>query len=120
MVNLYFRNNYPSSLSLWVAIMFWSPARCGHYGNFGTRGWWQVDRGQTKLVWGGNTGNRYYYYYAKAADGAQWTGNFGPVYVYHQAFDSCLRIGSSAAYATVKMREIDVDNYDNYTMTLHA
>ena len=39
-------------------------------------------------------------------------------YMYHQAFDSCLKIGSTAAYATVGMRLIDRDNYDNYTMTL--
>jgi uncharacterized membrane protein len=100
--------------------MYYSPARCGSYGNWGTRGWWRVDPGQTKLVWVGNTLNRYYAYYAHAADGAIWSGDRGPVYVYHEAFDSCLNIGSTAAYARVSMRLIDVDNYDNYTMTLHA
>jgi uncharacterized membrane protein len=116
MVNLYFRNRYPSTV--WVCIMFYSPARCGAYGNWGTRGWWQIDPGQSKLVWVGNTNNRYYAYYAHAADGAKWTGQYGPVYVYHQAFDSCLNIGSSAAYARVGMRLIDTDNYSSYTMTL--
>jgi uncharacterized membrane protein len=116
MVNLYFRNNYPSTV--WVAIMFYSPARCAQYGQWGTRGWWQINPGGTKLVWVGNTLNRYYAYYANASDGAKWTGQYGPVYVYHQAFDSCLKIGSTAAYATVGMRLIDTDNYDNYTMTL--
>ena len=100
--------------------MYYSPARCGAYGNWGTRGWWRVDPGQTKLVWVGNTLNRYYAYYAHAADGAIWSGDRGPVYVYHEAFDSCLNIGSTAAYARVSMRLIDVDNYDTYTMTLHA
>ena len=71
-----------------------------------------------ELVWVGNTLNRYYSYYAKAADGAQWTGQYGPVYVYHQAFDSCLNIGSTAAYGRVGMRLIDTDNYGTYTMTL--
>ena len=116
MVNLYFRNNYPNSV--WVCYMYYSPARCGAYSNWGTRGWWQIDPGQTKLVWVGNTLNRYYSYYAKAADGAQWTGQYGPVYVYHQAFDSCLNIGSTAAYGRVGMRLIDTDNYGTYTMTL--
>ena len=92
MVNLYFRNNYPNSV--WVCYMYYSPARCGAYGNWGTRGWWQIDPGQTKLVWVGNTLNRYYSYYAKAAD------------------------GSTAAYGRVGMRLIDTDNYGTYTMTL--
>ena len=116
MVNLYFRNKYPNSV--WVCYMYYSSARCGAYGNWGTRGWWKIDPGQSKLVWVGNTLNRYYAYYAKAADGAQWTVQYGPVYVYHQAFDSCLNIGSTAAYGRVGMRLIDTDNYDTYTMTL--
>ena len=116
MVNLYFRNKYPNSV--WVCYMYYASARCGAYGNWGTRGWWKIDPGQSKLVWVGNTLNRYYAYYAKAADGAQWTGQYGPVYVYHQAFDSCLNIGSTAAYGRVGMRLIDTDNYGTYTMTL--
>jgi uncharacterized membrane protein len=117
MVNIYFRNNYPQTL--WVAIMYYSPARCSEYGRWGTKGWWEIDYGMSKLVWVGNTLNRYYAYYAKASNGVEWTGQAGPVWVYHQAFDSCLNIHGSAAYGKVGMRWFDVDNYDNYTMTLH-
>jgi hypothetical protein len=35
-----------------------------------------------------------------------------------RAFDSCLNIGSTAAYGRVGMRLIDTDNYGTYTMTL--
>ena len=51
--------------------MYYSPARCGAYGNWGTRGWWQIDPGQTKLACVGNPLNRYYAYCAHAAHGAQ-------------------------------------------------
>ena len=117
MVKIYFRNNYPHTL--WVAIMFYSAERCGAYGRWGTRGWWTIDYGMTKLVWVGNTLNSHYAYYAEASDGAKWTGQAGPVNVYHQAFDSCLNIRGSGSYASVGMRWFDVGNYDNYTMTLH-
>jgi len=114
---LYFRNRY--SHKVWVAIMFYSPGRCGSYGSWGTRGWWGIDPGNIVGVFNGNSDyNRYYAYYAKASDGATWSGQYGPVYVYHEAFDSCINIGSTAAYGTVGMRLIDVDSYDDYTMNL--
>ena len=62
--------------------------------------------------------NQFFYYYAKAADGAQWSGNWGPIYVYHNAFDSCINIGSTAAYDIVGLHEIDVNGYDDYTVNL--
>jgi uncharacterized membrane protein len=114
---LYFHNGYPSKV--WVAIMFYSPGTCGDYGKWGTRGWWGIDSGGRAAVYNGDTDyNRYYAYYAKAADGAEWTGPYGPVYVYHSAFDSCTGIGSTAAYGTVDMRLIDVQDFDDYTVNL--
>ena len=41
-----------------------------------------------------------------------------PVYLYHQAFNSCLNIGSTAAYGKIGKRLIDKDNNSSHTMTL--
>ena len=40
-------------------------------------------------------------------------GEYGPVYVYYDAFDSCVDIGSTAAYGTVGMRLIDTGHSDH-------
>ena len=116
---LAFANNSPTKI--WVAIMFLSHDTCGQYGNWQTMGWWGIEPGQTVDVYDNNLDdlNQFFYYYAKSADGRQWSGNFGPVYVYHTAFNSCVNIGSTAAYATVGMRQIDVNGFDDYTKTLH-
>jgi uncharacterized membrane protein len=116
---LAFANRYPAKV--WVAIMFYSPETCGgEGGNWETMGWWGINPGGSAIVYGNDVEdlNRYYCYYAKAADGAEWSGNYGPIYVYHQAFNSCYNIGSTAAYAVVGMREIDVNGYDDYTVNL--
>src|SRR5664280_2303568 len=56
-----FQNNYSSPLS--VAVMWWDPDGCGDDGNWGTRGWWNLDPGQSvgTNVW---TANRYFYLWA--------------------------------------------------------
>ena len=115
---LAFSNGYTSKV--WVTIMFWSPDTCGQYGNWQTIGWYGIDPGNSADVYDNDLEDlsRYWYFYAKAADGAEWGGDFGPIYVYHGAFNSCLNIGSTAAYATVGLREIDVGDNDDFTMTL--
>lgn len=100
-----FRNSYGTTV--WVAIMRYDPDSCGGYGDWQTKGWWQLEPGEVKQAF--RTSNRYAYYYAKAADGTEWNGGYGPVYVYHSAFDSCLNIGSTAAYGTVGMKRTDLD-----------
>jgi len=99
-----FRNKYHSTV--WVAIMRYNPDKCGEYGNWQTKGWWRLDPGQTKQAF--STTNRYACFYAEADDGAFWAGPYGPVYVYYEAFDSCVNIGSTAAYGTVGMRLLDL------------
>ncbi len=116
---LAFSNGYPTKV--WVAIMFLSPETCGgEGGGWETMGWWGIDPGNSADVYDNDVEdlNQYFYFYAKAADGAQWAGDYGPVYVYHRAFDSCVNIGSTEAYGIVGMREIDVNGYDDFTVTL--
>jgi uncharacterized membrane protein len=100
-----FRNSYGKTV--WVAIMRYNPDSCGGYGDWQTKGWWRLEPGEVKQAF--TTSTRYAAFYAKAADGAEWTGDRGPVYVYHDAFDSCINIGSTAAYGTVGMRLIDLN-----------
>lgn len=115
-----FHNSYGTTV--WVAIMRYDSDGCGSYGNWATKGWWRLDPGETKQAF--STSNEYAGYYAKAADGAQWSGNYGPVYVYHSTFDSCINIGSTAAYGTVGMRLIDLGGsapwewYSSYTVNI--
>jgi uncharacterized membrane protein len=91
--------------------MQYDPNDCGgEGGNWATEGWFGINDGEQVLAF--STDNRYAAYYAKAADGAYWAGDYGPVYVYHEAFNSCVDIGSTAAYGTVGMRLIDTGDND--------
>jgi hypothetical protein len=114
-----FQNNYSSPLS--VAVMWWDPDGCGSDGNWGTRGWWNLDPGQSvgTNVW---TANRYFYFYAEAWDGAVWSGPYGPVYASDAAFDSCIEIGSTADNLLLGMAEVDAGwwswSYVTYTVNL--
>src|SRR5690242_11332689 len=83
-MELHFRNNHGSTL--WVCIGFYDPGRCGPYGNWGTRGWWNINAsGEAYVV---NTSNRYAYFYAEAADGGVWAGQYGPVLAPRHALDA--------------------------------
>lgn len=113
-MEVHFRNSHGTRL--WVAIMRHDPRGCGQYGNWATAGWWEVAHGQVTHAF--NTSNRYFGYYVEAEDGAVWNGGFGPMDVYRAAFDSCIGIGSTAAYATVGLRRGDGGDNDRYTVNL--
>jgi hypothetical protein len=51
------------------------------------------------------------HWYAESDDGLQWPGRYGPVYTYLYPFDSCLQIGSTAAWKTVTMKQHDQELY---------
>ena len=108
-MKLHFRNNYSSSV--YVAIMFYNPDSCRDYGNWGTRGWWNINPGGEVYVI--DTSNRYAAYYIEAVDGAIWNGSYGPVYVKQASFNSCINIGDTSS-RTVGMRLVDMSNYDDY------
>ncbi len=99
-----FQNNYPSPV--WVASMHYDTSSCAEYGDWATEGWWRLGEGDSaNCFW---TTNRYAAFYAEAEDGAYWAGPYGPAYVYWHAFESCVDIGSTAAFETVGMRLIDL------------
>jgi uncharacterized membrane protein len=109
-----FKNSHGSRI--WIAIMRYEPVGCAEYGKWATAGWWSITLGQTVHAF--NTNNRYFCYYAEGEDGAVWTGNYGPVYVYWDAFESCVNIGSTAAYDVVGMRLKDGGSAGTFTVNL--
>lgn len=98
-----FRNN--ARTTVWVAVMFYDPDICSGDGDdWGTRGWWRIEPGDTK--WAFSTTNKYACFYAEAADGTIWAGNYGPVYGYSTAFDGCVGLATTQSDVIVDMRLI--------------
>lgn len=97
--------------------MFYSPDSCSEYGNWGTRGWWNIDPGNEAYVI--DTNNRYAAFYIEASDNAVWDGPYGPVYVRQTSFDSCVNIGDNVS-KIVNMRLVDMENYDKYYVNVVA
>ena len=121
-MQLCFHNNYSSPLS--VAVMWYDPGDCGgDGGEWGTRGWWNLNPGGTVHT-NVSTGNRYFYYYAEAWNGAVWGGPYGPVDCTWAGFSSCQNIGSTADYLSLGMREVDAGwwfwSYSTFTVNLNA
>lgn len=121
-MNVFVRNQY--TRAVWLAVMYYDPNSCSGHGDWGTAGWWRIDRGATVFpFW---TYNRYAAYYAEADDGAVWAGDRGPVYVTPWAFRSCVNIGvaiSGTPVDTVGMRLLDLGPWAwvpaaPYTLTL--
>lgn len=113
-MQVHFKNSY--SARIWIAIMRYDPSGCGQYGNWATAGWWSILPGQSVHAF--NTNNRYFCYYAESQDGRVWSGPYGPMYVYRNAFNSCVNIGSTAAYATVGTKLKDGGSFDIFTVNL--
>lgn len=112
-----FCNDYSSTV--WVMFEWHSP-NCPDGGDWQKKGWWSMEPGQCKVVYGGDLASLQAcsYYYAEAADGAKWTGpitEFVPL----RAFDWCANTSSTDS-RTIGMREICTGNNNNYTLTLRA
>lgn len=103
-MKLKFHNKRGSTV--WIAVMIYNPGACSSYGNWQTMGWWGVAPGAT--VYPCNTTNRYACFYGESNDGFFWSGTYGPIYIYYDAFNSCVGIGSTAAYDVVGLRLIDL------------
>jgi uncharacterized membrane protein len=104
---------------VYVAFQSYSPS-CS--GNWETRGWWLLNPGESKIVFGGDlqqVGSTFFYYYAESADGTLvWNGAF-PTSVPTSAFVWCLNTSNSdPTTRTVGFREINVGGANNYTLTL--
>jgi uncharacterized membrane protein len=114
-------NGYKTGI--WAAIMYYQPG-CSDGGNWEKKGWWRMTPGQGKIVYGGSLDdlNRYYCYYAMADDGAKWSGPYVRFLPY-QAFDwcewtACSHSDGSPCGFNAGLRLLDINSYDNYTLTL--
>jgi|SRR5215204_5479058 len=110
-------NSYHQPLS--VSIMFNSPGRCPGT-NFELQGWWNANPGECRFVYSGSLRdiNRYWYYYAFATDGATWAGpGFYRAVVPQSGYVLCYGTNVSNG-VQVNLAELDINNFDNYTLTL--
>jgi uncharacterized membrane protein len=111
-------NAYPQPL--FAAYMFYSPDACGgEGGDWQAIGWFTIQPGATATLYANDlddVNNRFWYYYAEATDGVVWSGDV-TTYVTDEAFNICQGIGSTA-YRSVRFRELDVGDNDDYTLTL--
>ena len=115
-------NSYPVRIS--TAIMFYSPETCvGDGGDFEIMGWWVLNPGSCALVYANDLEdlNRFWYYFAFGTDGAQWSGPFRRE-VPLRAFNQCWGLGTSAPEATmtIGLRELDIGDNDDFTLTFVA
>jgi len=114
-------NGYPFLIS--TAICFYSPDKCGGEGdNFEMMGWWNIAPGSCALVYGDDLEdlNRYWYYYAEAEDGAVWSGPYGasvPIFAFDQCYGIGVVIENGNESVEIGFRELDIDSYDDYTLT---
>jgi len=80
-------NSYRARLC--VAVMRYDPGSCSRGDRYSVEGWWCMNPGECRTVFGGSANyNRYWYFYAEAVDGATWSGPFRS-YVSNNAFKIC-------------------------------
>ena len=106
---------------VWVTYMFWSPDDCGGEGkNWQNIGWFGISPGSCATVYANDlddVNNRYWYFYGTNNSGSYvWTGPY-TAYVSDAVFNGCLGFASSEMY-DVGYQEIDVGDYENFTVNL--
>lgn len=108
-------NGYSSAVT--VTIGYANRDHCANAGRWIKEGWWNIAPGQCVRVYGGSLKNlnRYWTYYARTYDGAViWAGNYCTT-VANRAFYQCWNNPSDYQ---VCYRLLDINSYDNYTLTL--
>lgn len=120
-MSLIFRNHYSFTpgFDVYVIYMRLDTATCGANG-FAARGWYRVPPGGEVTVYNGNVDNvnRYWYWYAESTDGATWSGPF-QTWVSNNAFTICYGAGCTPC-RVVGLQELDVNNNNNFRVTLTA
>jgi uncharacterized membrane protein len=115
---LRFVNGYRTSISTMVE---WHHPDCrdgdDYLGEWEKAGWWNLEPGQSAIVFGGDLAdvNRFWYFFADAADGAFWAGPFEEVVPWN-AFQACEKIRTSNSFV-VGMRELDIGDSADFTLT---
>jgi hypothetical protein len=119
---LKFVNSYKEDI--WVAYMFLAKDVCGgEGGDWQAIGWYHIAPGGSSIVYANDlddVDNRYWCYYAENSTRSTfWAGPY-PVYVPTDGspFNHCYKKATSES-RIIGMRLFDVDDYDDFTMTLH-
>lgn len=120
-MSLTFINHYSFSPGhdVWVIYMRLDTATCGANG-LAVRGWYTVPPGGEVTVYNGSLRdvNRYWYWYAEAHDGVNWSGPY-QTWVSDNGFTICYGTKCTPC-RIVGLQQLDVNNSDNYRMTLTA
>jgi uncharacterized membrane protein len=117
--DLMFTNH--SANTIYVCIGWLDSGTCGSRSPWRSHGWYAIPRGETFTVYYGNIGavNQYWYYYAEAEDKSHiWSGDVPFPVDTANAFDLCDGAGGGTVQ-TRNFRELDVQSFVNYTMTLY-
>ena len=111
-----FRNK--TDVTVWVTFQWYSPS-CSDGSEWKTKGWWKLDPGQIKTVFGSDlqSASKYYYWYAEASDASKWLGPFDTC-VPNTAFTWCLNTCCTPTCRTVGFREKYIGSNNNYTINL--
>lgn len=112
------------SSTVTVTIVYSDCNECANAGRWRKWGWWSVAPGQCVRVYSGSLKNfnRYWAYYSRTTDRSRkWIGNYC-TYVIHKVFHQCWNDPSLdpgfSGYYQVCYRLLDINSYDNYTLTL--
>jgi uncharacterized membrane protein len=108
-------NGYSSAVT--VAIGYANRDVCANAGRWIKEGWWNISPGRCVRVYGGSLKNlnRYWLYYARTQDGTlHWAGNYCTT-IPNTAFHQCWNNPSDNQ---VCYRLLDINSYDNYTLTI--
>ena len=112
---------YPKKL--WVSIMYYEPSCSADFPGsapWERKGWWSLTPGQCKVVFAEDLAdvNRYFCYYAEASDSsAKWSGPYKR-WVRDPVFTFCDGAGFTGPQYKIGYRLLDIEDYDDYTLTL--
>jgi uncharacterized membrane protein len=123
-MGLEFQNVYQNKI--WIALVY-GDSGCGAT-RFRKQGWWAVDPGQTRSIWGVNlaTVNRYASFYAeefKGGGGATWNGTGNGWYkirdvAFNQCYDDNTGCNQQPNFVPLDFRHADNGNYAFYGLTV--
>ncbi|RKH14422.1 DUF1036 domain-containing protein [Corallococcus sp. CA053C] len=106
-----------TSVAIWTTYDWYAPA-CASEGGipWQKQGWWSLNPGECKIVFGPSLPSRYSYYYAEGG-GKVWAGAYTTC-TPNAAFNLCEGICNTNA-RSLGYRELDTGSYTNYTMTFN-
>ncbi|RYZ39230.1 MAG: DUF1036 domain-containing protein [Myxococcaceae bacterium] len=104
-----------TSLTLWTTYQWYAPSCDPTGGNpWQKQGWWSLNPGECKIVFGASLPGRYSYYYAEGG-GQVWAGAYSTCTPY-SAFNYCDNLCNTNA-RSLGYRELDTGTSTNYTLT---